>query len=94
MLNRLDEINKDIVEDYDNFYGNYDDDHYDQDDGKYYGSAFGRQVYDGASGISENFEKYKNMFEAENLDKSQEDIGETIGGFNDWLYEITTKAKS
>ena len=27
------------------------------------------------------------MFEAENLDKSQEYIGETIGGFNDWLHE-------
>ena len=35
--------------------------------------------------MNTDFEKYKNMFDFENSRQSQEQIGHTIDGFNDWF---------
>ena len=56
LMSKLDQINKAIVDDYDNFYGNYDEDQYDV--------PFRTEKYSGNSDIKENFERYK-----ENLHK-------------------------
>ena len=88
MLNRLKEIDKDILDDYDSFYGNYEDQY---DEGVDYEGYFGRQIshnidnYGGPGREDKNFETYKNMFDTENPHHSQEEIDETINSFNNWF---------
>ena len=81
-MNRLREINKEIVEDYDHVYGNYDE-YYDE--GKDYGGQFSRQAYNILPEVNENFERYKNMFDSENSYQSHEEIDQKIDGFSDWF---------
>ena len=86
ILNRLKQIDDDIIRDYDYFYGNYDensDDHY--DDGEPYARYISRELYSGETHDNENFETYKNMFESENLLKSKEQIDDTIDDLNNFF---------
>ena len=83
-MNRLEEINQAIVDDYDNFYGSYDDYYEDRKD---YSSHFNKPIYSGNPDIYDNFEKYKNMFDTENPDHSRETVDDTIDQFNDWVFE-------
>ena len=82
LLNRLRKINKEIVDDYDSVYGNYDE-YY--DDEAEYGHNFGRQIYDVSPEVNKDFETYKNMFDFENSQQSQEHIDQKIDGFTDWF---------
>ena len=86
MINRLKQIDDDIIRDYDYFYGNYDEDHDDtyEDEIKYSGHI-GRELYSGDKVKHESFETYKNMFESENLIQSKEQIDDTIDGLNNWF---------
>ena len=86
ILNRLKQIDDDIIRDYDYFYGNYDENIEDNyDDGEPYARYISRELYSGETHDNENFETYKNMFESENLLKSKEQIDDTIDDLNNFF---------